>query len=55
MTERERLIVLVQRIIDGDHPNEEGLDSLVAEFEAAVKNSSLDKGVIACTITANHH
>ena len=36
MTERERLIVLVQRIIDGDHPNEEGLDSLVAEFEAAV-------------------
>lgn len=36
MTERERLIVLVQRIMDGDHSNEGELDNLVAEFEAAV-------------------
>jgi hypothetical protein len=36
MTERERLIRLVQRIMDGDYSADEEVDSLVAEFEAAV-------------------
>jgi hypothetical protein len=36
MIERERLIGLVQRIMDGDYSTDEGVASRVAEFEAAV-------------------
>lgn len=36
MTGRERLIGLVQRIMDGDYSDGEEVDCLVAEFAAAV-------------------
>lgn len=36
MADRERLIGLVQRIMDGDYSSEEEVHKLVSEFEAAV-------------------
>ena len=36
MTERERLIGIVQRIMGGDYSSDDEVRSLVAEFEAAV-------------------
>jgi hypothetical protein len=36
MPERERLIGIVHRIMDGDHSSDDEVQSLVAEFEAAV-------------------
>ncbi|GAA4980458.1 bacteriocin immunity protein [Actinopolymorpha pittospori] len=36
MSERERLIEIVQRLMDGDYSSEEEVDSLVAEFQGGV-------------------
>lgn len=36
VTERERLIEVVQRLMDGSYASDEEVDSLVAEFKAGV-------------------
>lgn len=36
MADRERLIELVQRIMDGDYASEQESDMLIAQFQAAV-------------------
>ena len=36
MSERERLIGIVERIMEGDYSSDDEVQSLVAEFEAAV-------------------
>lgn len=36
MSERERLIEIVQRLMDGDYSSDAEVESLVAEFDAGV-------------------